>query len=68
MRDPTSMRFLHSVITLYQWPLPLSRTSYAHRINWIRSPLNIRDPPMLPYPVACAMDTRGLRRYLALAP
>ena len=45
MRGPTSMRFLHSVITLYQWPLPLSRTSYAHRINWIRSPLNIRDRP-----------------------
>ena len=45
MRDPTSMRFLHSVITLYQWPLPLPHTSYAHGINWIRSLLNIRDRP-----------------------
>ena len=36
MRDPASMRFLHSVLALHQWPLLLSRTSYAHVITSIR--------------------------------
>ena len=36
MRDSASMRFLHSVIAIHQWPLPLARTSYAHIITRIK--------------------------------